>query len=396
MSRRGKRRTSSVILPGLVLFLLAVLAFCWYAFTVISVPQRTGSEKEKPSPASRPAAAPSLARSSSPDRPAEAYTHQCRTLTFRIQDFFRKIGIQARNVRVLNQLPRSEGGKQWLYTEASVIVPAGLSPREVAGRLAGELYDVPALSSEWVEQTGRSGRLVIRLHGLLTHSCTIESRLFSLAIIIDDVGGNLALTRQFLSAGVPLTLAVLPDLSSSRESEQLAHAAGYEVMLHLPMEPGDIASANPGALAIYHDMGKAEVQGIIAHHLKSFTHIDGVNNHMGSRITQDEQILAWVMEAIRPRGLYFVDSRTSSQSAAYGVAQQMGVPAGKNTVFLDNDHDVASCRTYLEQAIGTVKKKGSAIAIGHCRSTTLQAIREMEPRFREEQIALVFVSDVVQ
>ncbi|HNR13022.1 MAG TPA: divergent polysaccharide deacetylase family protein [Thermodesulfobacteriota bacterium] len=302
----------------------------------------------------------------------------------------------ARNFRILKQFPRCEDDKKWLYTEATIIVPSAAPPGETAQRLVSAIDDISSFSSEWAEQGHRSGRLLIRLHGLPTHSCTIVSRPFSLAIIIDDIGEDIALTRQFLNSGVPLTLAILPDLSYSQESERLAYEAGYEVMLHLPMEPVNLACSNPGPMAIYHDMNKAEVQGIIEHHLKAFTHVNGVNNHMGSRVTRDEEILTWVIEAIRPKGLYFVDSRTSSQSVAYAVAHAMGVPAGRNTVFLDNDHDVASCKTYIEKAISTVKKQGSAIAIGHSRRTTLQAIQEMESRFHEEEIALVFASEVVQ
>jgi polysaccharide deacetylase 2 family uncharacterized protein YibQ len=187
----------------------------------------------------------------------------------------------------------------------------------------------------------------------------------------------------------------LPGLSYSKESEELAHEYGYEVMFHLPMEPKSIADNYPGRGAITTDMSEEEIHKIMTSYLSAFTYIKGVNNHMGSRATENEQVMRSVLKVLKPLGLYFVDSRTSSQSVAYKLAQAMEVPAGKNDLFIDNEHEVAYCKDFIDRAIHRVKTEGSGIVIGHSRETTLHALQEMTHRIEEEGISLVFVSDLV-
>jgi len=167
-------------------------------------------------------------------------------------------------------------------------------------------------------------------------------------------------------------------------------------MLHLPMEPKEGTQYRFGEQAILHTMDQAAVHRIVTDCLRKFPHIKGVNNHMGSRITEDERIMSWVMEAIRPHNLYFVDSRTSSQSVAYQVALQMGVAAATNKIFIDNEPEVASCKDFIDKAIQQVKHDHASIAIGHARRTTIRALKEMNKRIQDESISLVFVSELVQ
>jgi polysaccharide deacetylase 2 family uncharacterized protein YibQ len=98
---------------------------------------------------------------------------------------------------------------------------------------------------------------------------------------------------------------------------------------------------------------------------------------------------------LKPLGLYFIDSRTSSQSVAYELAQKMEMPSGKNALFIDNEPEVEYCKDFIDKAIHRVKTEGSGIVIGHPRETTLHALREMNHRIEEEGIYLVFVSDLV-
>jgi len=56
-----------------------------------------------------------------------------------------------------------------------------------------------------------------------------------LAIVIDDLGNDRAQADALFRVSYPLTLSVLPHLSSSTEIAEEAHRRGYEVLLHLPM-----------------------------------------------------------------------------------------------------------------------------------------------------------------
>ncbi len=57
------------------------------------------------------------------------------------------------------------------------------------------------------------------------------------AIVIDDFGNNMKGTDKMLSLPIPLTVAVMPFLPSTKEDAIAAHKKGHEVIIHMPMEP---------------------------------------------------------------------------------------------------------------------------------------------------------------
>jgi polysaccharide deacetylase 2 family uncharacterized protein YibQ len=60
-------------------------------------------------------------------------------------------------------------------------------------------------------------------------------------------------------------------------------------------------------------------------------------------------------------------------------------------VFLDHEADVHEIKKQIKRAIAIAKRSGSAIAIGHPRPETLQAIRESKYLFKE--VKLVGIND---
>ncbi|MCX8011607.1 MAG: divergent polysaccharide deacetylase family protein, partial [Desulfobacterota bacterium] len=169
-----------------------------------------------------------------------------------------------------------------------------------------------------------------------------------------------------------------------------------EVMLHIPMEPKDRISHNPGKGAIYVTMEENQIAEIIQNHLHNFRYIKGVNNHMGSRATENEATMRAVFKALKPSGLYFIDSRTSSNSQAYNLAKAMKIPAGKNFIFIDNEPEVNYSKNSITKGIQLAKKNGEAIIIGHSRETTLKALKEIIPELKEQGVSLVFASALVR
>jgi polysaccharide deacetylase 2 family uncharacterized protein YibQ len=117
---------------------------------------------------------------------------------------------------------------------------------------------------------------------------------------------------------------------------------------------------------------------------------------MGSRATEDEKTMRAVLKTLKPTGLYFVDSHTSSQSIAFRMAREMGIPSGENMLFIDNEPEVNYSKNFIDKAIRQVINRGQGIIIGHPRQTTLEALKEMTPKLKNEGISLVFVSTLVQ
>jgi len=373
-----KKIEPPVHFKGVIVFLLLVLCFCVYAFYYV----RPLSEPDKPVYTKPPKVL--------------NYCPSCRQANQLIRRYWQNLGVSEKDFKILTQKPFHKAGKKWIYTEAEVSLPKEVDALQAAKDLALELKGFsPPFSFQIDKREEDRVSASIKVEDVLTHSLLLVRKPPRLAIIIDDVGGNLETTRRFLDLGIPLTLSILPGLSHSKESEDLAHEYGYEVMLHLPMEPKGLAAHNPGKGAIATDMSEAEIYEIMTSHLSKFTHIKGVNNHMGSRATENEQVMRSVLNVLKPLGLYFIDSRTSSQSIAYKLAREMEIPSGKNALFIDHEPEADYCKDFIDEAIHRTKIDGSSIVIGHQRETTFQALREMSYRIQEEGISLVFVSDLV-
>jgi len=122
----------------------------------------------------------------------------------------------------------------------------------------------------------------------------------------------------------------------------------------------------------------------------------GINNHMGSRFTSDLEGMQTVTEVLNERGLLFLDSVTSGSSVAHTAAEDAGIPFAVRNVFLDHEDDLASIKRQLRATESVAKRTGVAIAIGHPRDKTLEALGEWLPTLSERGFQLVPISAVVK
>ncbi len=216
-----------------------------------------------------------------------------------------------------------------------------------------------------------------------------------LAIIIDDLGRDPSAAASVLALPFPLTASVLPNLQHSAGVADQAYRRGDRVMLHLPME-AESGAAQPEAVELRVGMSADQVRSILASMLATVPHATGVNNHEGSRATADPALMNALMPAIRARGLYFIDSRTTAATVAYNAAESAGVPAASRKVFLDDTPTREAILAQLELAARDARRDGSAIAIGHPHPATIAALAEGLPRLKAEGIRIVFASELVR
>jgi hypothetical protein len=214
------------------------------------------------------------------------------------------------------------------------------------------------------------------------------------AIIVDDCGQWLDTERGYIALPIPLTMSVLPHVRYGTLIANEAQAAGKGVMLHLPMEP--ISHINPGPGEIKTAMGDAAIVAQTENDVAQVPLATGVNNHEGSEASADPRVMNDVMGVVKAHGLFFIDSMTSAKSVAKQTAQTDGVPTAARDVFLDNQDDVAYSESMLARAVAVAKANGSAIAIGHPRPTTLEALRVMYPKMQAEGIHFVLASQLVR
>jgi polysaccharide deacetylase 2 family uncharacterized protein YibQ len=190
-----------------------------------------------------------------------------------------------------------------------------------------------------------------------------------LVFVIDDAGNNLSSLEPFLRFPGPLTIAVLPRLPYSVEAARRIRAAGKEVILHQPMEA--LGGQNPGPGAVFAGMGPEEIREVISRNLDEIWPAAGLNNHEGSRVTMDQEAMETVLSLCRERGILFLDSRTTAETAAPRAAQKLGIKIGERDIFLDNSQDRDSMLHYLDLGLRRAEQKGAAVMIGHTWSPAL-------------------------
>lgn len=209
----------------------------------------------------------------------------------------------------------------------------------------------------------------------------------TIGIIIDDLGNNLANGERAARLPGAVACAVLPHTPFARSVANAAHAAGKEVMLHLPMASRDAQEPGPGQLDA--GMPALEMRATLDYDLSTVPHVIGVNNHMGSLLTTQPAAMDWLMRELWQRRLFFVDSRTDAETVAANAAQRVGVPVLERHVFLDDDLAPAAVAAQLDRLEQLARRHGYALAIGHPHPVTLAALERWLPQLAERGIHLI-------
>jgi polysaccharide deacetylase 2 family uncharacterized protein YibQ len=216
-----------------------------------------------------------------------------------------------------------------------------------------------------------------------------------IAIVIDDLGVDKARTARTIRLRGPLTLSFLTYAGGLKELTAAAKAAGHELMMHIPMEPGS-AEVDAGPNVLLTGIPRDELVASVKWNLSQFEGYVGVNNHMGSRFTADLAGMLVVMEELKKRNLLFLDSVTAINSLAGKAAKQVGVPFTRRNVFLDHDDNVAAIKKQLAEVEQLARRSGSAVAIGHPREATLQALIPWLDEIEGRGFQLVPVSALIR
>ncbi|MFH1846771.1 MAG: divergent polysaccharide deacetylase family protein [Candidatus Omnitrophota bacterium] len=215
------------------------------------------------------------------------------------------------------------------------------------------------------------------------------------AVVLDDFGysdKNLSLLKEL---NLPVTMAVLPRLRYSSEVCEFALEHGFEVILHLPMQPeNEYAVLEKDTIS--GDLDEAEVKRIFEQDFNSIINAKGLSNHMGSKATRDEKLMAIVFDQIKIRDAYFFDSFTSNRSVCAEIARDKGVPYLRRDIFLDNSRDKAEIKKRLKDFKELVFSRGNAIAIGHDRAETIEVLKEMIPEMKQNGIRFVLLGDLMK
>ncbi|WP_157678145.1 divergent polysaccharide deacetylase family protein [Oleiphilus messinensis] len=232
---------------------------------------------------------------------------------------------------------------------------------------------------------------IITLTGLLPCiSIAGEWPLPTIAIIIDDMGNHQQIGAELATLPFPLTLSFLPHRKHTQTLAKLAHEHQKGIMLHMPMANTKGLRLGPGALQ--GGMTQVNFTRTLRTAIQSVPHLQGLNNHMGSQLTQQTLEMNWLMTTLQHYPLYFVDSRTIASTIAAKVAQQHGIPTLSRDVFLDHQISKHHIQLMFERLLSLARKNDYAIAIGHPHPETLAVLKEQLPLLGEKGFAIATIN----
>lgn len=217
------------------------------------------------------------------------------------------------------------------------------------------------------------------------------------ALILDDMGYSLTAINSICRIGFPLTISIIPFTPLARETAEIAHKNGLEVILHVPLESMNNTRANTMDGMILSGMTEQKVDRIMDSEIQNIPYVCGVNNHMGSKATKNRALMRILMERIKAKHLYFIDSLTTGESVAYATAKSLGIPAAKRNVFLDDELNEDYIKGQLDELFRMAKKSGTAVGIGHPSGLTLRVLNEnLETLQKQYHTRMVFASQIVK
>ncbi len=288
----------------------------------------------------------------------------------------------------------------WIQLTKEVLVGDGVLFEDWESELRTSLEWINAeVYRTIIDRKQDSITLEIGKDGLVMEIVTLRHRpsgLYKVAIILDDLGYNKDAVMKYLELNIPLTYAILPHTVHSDYLARMLKRLGHDTLLHLPCEPMGYPGVNPGPGAILISMKPSQIRSTILHGLSTVPGVLGVNNHQGSRAMSDSKIVGYMLNTIKSKKLFFVDSRTSPDSRGYDIAKELGMKTAVNNIFLDNEDRYEYVASQMERLRVYVKKYGKAVAIGHVtRKATLEVLADYKPKFKSDGIEFVYISELL-
>jgi polysaccharide deacetylase 2 family uncharacterized protein YibQ len=217
-----------------------------------------------------------------------------------------------------------------------------------------------------------------------------------LAIIIDDLGNARVAGERAASLPGPVICSVLPHTPYAVQLARRCKEEGKEVLLHQPMQPLD-PRADPGRGVLFLGQRREAFRSELMRGLAAVPGVDGVNNHMGSLLTRHIAYMHWLMQDLSERrGLFFIDSMTTTHSRALAAARLHGLPSTRRDVFLDDDPSPAAIRTQWDRLLARARAQGSALGIGHPWPETLDTLDDGIRTLGDEGIILVGIAELIR
>jgi polysaccharide deacetylase 2 family uncharacterized protein YibQ len=282
-------------------------------------------------------------------------------------------------------------------------LPRRFTPEQLADQLRQACESVGAFeghstTGEDADQQATFYNYVFAYDGLWTPVTItfLQTHKPRLSLVIDDGGYQKGQALEYLYAfKVPVTLALIPSTEFGKELAEEAPARGIEVICHMPMEGHEKFPKGAYPEYLKRGMDSESVEKNLQEAFNVLPGAVGLNNHMGSLASENRALMDQVCVFLERKGLFFLDSRTSSKTVGEKEAARMGLPHSKRDVFLDDKVEPRAILKQLDRALAIAKKQGTAVAIGHFKIVTLETLQKALPKIQDNGIQLVYLSEVV-
>lgn len=305
-------------------------------------------------------------------------------------------GVKEKEISFDSISPKKQNGRVWEFASMKVRI----SNYNKLNNIEKSLDKINSLKNDYISvKKNKISKNIIKYdfytQGYNTHQLILiyngkikkpSEVIPKVVIIIDDLGYDLEMARAFISLNIPLDMSILPFAPYSKKIAEELINTNKELMLHFPMEPKGYPDIIPGKGALFTSMDDKELFRVISWDLHEIKRVKGVNNHMGSRFTENEEKMRLFLGEVKKRDLFFVDSITTPNSVGYRIAKELGIRSFKRDVFLDPHREYEVIRFQMKKLLGIAKSKKSAIGIAHPYPETLEVIREFEKILKEDVI----------
>jgi polysaccharide deacetylase 2 family uncharacterized protein YibQ len=322
-----------------------------------------------------------------------------------IQSQLYEIGIPRKDILLRHSSSKKEGGLAWKESTQKIQVSRTLPFSFIEENLKQRLSQLGRAVTIHSSRSAESLHLDLSVQNRRTHQLifvmlqpTKEKAVLQpkIALVIDDLGEDRRIAREFLEWNFPLTFSILPFTPYAKIIAREAHLKGKEVIVHVPMEPHGYPKVKPGEGALLEGMNEESLRQQLVKVIKAVPYIKGASNHMGSRLMEDPEKVKVILSELKQRRLFFLDSRTTPQTVGMNVAQGLGLKGMERTLFIDHFLDEEDIKQRIEKLISLSVSNGKAIGIGHPHPATLRSLKEMIPKMKEKGIELVPLSAVME
>ena len=218
----------------------------------------------------------------------------------------------------------------------------------------------------------------------------------TICLVIDDFGFALnSDVQEFLLLNENITAAIIPGTLYAESIGRYADSIGVETIIHMPMESHEDDDTEY-TISLNEKLNAALVEERIRSAFEEVPTALGMNNHQGSKATENLQLMKDLARTLKKMDKFFLDSFTNPESRGYITMRRYGVPTQLRQVFLDHVENPAEIKFNLDSLVTLSHDMDIAVGIGHVKPMTLEVLAKEIPRLESEGYRFIRLNQAVR